>query len=118
MFSLPHLVLGSAGKHHQPYPPKMKASSAPFFLFCILVLAHQPTQSHATTIVASGATINTNTQWLLADSPYVLQGGLTISLGSALTIEAGVEVYVADNQGINVLGTLRALGQNLLPVCN
>ena len=82
-------------------------------LLCVIFLHHQ---SEAATVVGTGATISTNTQWLLADSPFLLQGGLTVALGATLTIDAGVQVYVADAQGINVLGTLQALGQNLLPV--
>ena len=99
------------GKHQAAHIPSSVIWS---IVLCIAAFAHRA--AFATTIVATGATINTNTQWLLADSPYVLQGGLTVSQGVALTIEAGVEVFVADYQSINVLGTLRALGQDLLPV--
>jgi hypothetical protein len=63
-------------------------------------------------IVASDVSgvISTNTTWDAANSPYVVTSTVTINQGITLTIETGTTVKFADNQTLNVLGTLEATG--------
>lgn len=55
-------------------------------------------------------TISTDTTWTLADSPYILDGPVTVATGVTLTLEAGVVVKSTVNwdRRLDVNGTLRA----------
>ncbi len=55
--------------------------------------------------------INTNTLWTLAESPYVVDSGVSIASSGVLTIEPGVVVKFQDaNSFIVVNGTLNVNG--------
>lgn len=56
------------------------------------------------------------TRWPLDDSPYLVTGDLTVSLGSTLTIDPGVRVFLAGGASIIVRGTLNAAGTAALPI--
>ena len=51
--------------------------------------------AHAAVTVPGGNIINQT--WTAANSPYIVQGDITVPVGSTLTIEAGVEVQLAAN---------------------
>ncbi len=72
-------------------------------LFLALLLSHQVL---ATTV--SGLQSGT---WSLTNSPYQIQGDITVPAGQVLTIEAGVVVQFAGFYRITVLGTLLVIGQ-------
>ncbi len=55
-------------------------------------------------------TINVNTTWTVAGSPYIVDGNLTIAPGVTLTIEAGVVVKFATGFHMEVEGQLLAQG--------
>lgn len=54
--------------------------------------------------------ITTNTTWTLANSPYIVNGNLTVDSGVVLTIQPGVEVRVDSTYFFQVDGTLVAAG--------
>lgn len=64
-----------------------------------------------------GGTITTNQTWTLADSPYIVQGWVTLDMSSTLTIEPGVEVKF-DTGGIVVKAgsSLLAQGTTAQPI--
>ena len=53
---------------------------------------------------------NTSITWDIASVPYVIESWLTIGTGATLEIPAGMVVKFEDNQGIDVYGTLIAVG--------
>lgn len=55
-------------------------------------------------------TICSDTNWLVANSPYVVSGNLTIASGATLTIEPGVTVLFDPGAGITTEGRLIAEG--------
>lgn len=64
-----------------------------------------------------GGEILADTQWSLAESPYVVTSTLTLASGVSLTIEPGVEVRFQSGMQMMVYGTLSAAGsetQNIL----
>ncbi len=58
--------------------------------FTLLVLAHGKIVAQTN---VSGI-ISTNTTWTLAGSPYIMTGGILVSSGVTLTIEAGVTIQI------------------------
>ena len=69
-------------------------------LFCF-------SQSFGQTNVPAG---NVSGTWLKAQSPYIVNGNLTIAANQKLTIEPGVEVRFSGSYSLNVHGCLNAMG--------
>jgi hypothetical protein len=85
----------------------------------LLYLAIQPVRAAPATIV--GGAINTNTDWNLAGSPYLVNSYVDVVAGVALTIEPGVIVGNYDGGGsqsynFTVEGTLVANGTAADPI--
>jgi len=77
-----------------------------FLLFIFFLLSNNHTYSQ-TTITGN---IFSNTTWTLAGSPYIIATNLIVFEGVKLTIEPGVVVRVNDNLGIEIRGSLQAVG--------
>ncbi|MCB1121116.1 MAG: right-handed parallel beta-helix repeat-containing protein, partial [Verrucomicrobiae bacterium] len=60
-------------------------------------------------------TLNTNTTWSLAGSPYTLTGNVTVAAGVTLTIQPGVQVIANQFIGLTVNGVLSAVGTSGSP---
>ena len=67
-------------------------------------------------IEVTGGTIDTNSTWYQACSPYIVTGNVLVSEGVTLTIEPGVEVKFASGTGLQVNGTLVARGTSDSPI--
>ncbi len=76
--------------------------------FLVLVL---PFSVMASTIVPGGFVSGT---WTAAGSPYIIQASITV--GTSLTIQAGVDVRFGNSSGMTVLGKLNAIGTVSQPV--
>jgi nitrate reductase beta subunit len=63
--------------------------------------------ANATDITAS---VNTNTTWTSAGSPYIIVNNIDVSPNVTLTIENGVEVKFNSGRYMHVRGTLNATG--------
>jgi parallel beta-helix repeat protein len=63
----------------------------------------------------SGA-IAANAHWTTANSPYVVNGNLTINPGVTLTIDADVQVLFMGNYSFTVGGILKPMGDSSNPV--
>ena len=66
--------------------------------------------------VSVSGSISTDTTWTLANSPYFVEGNITVESGVVLTIEAGVEVRFNGSFSFIVNGTLNATGTSGLPI--
>ena len=60
---------------------------------------------------AVGGTIDVDTTFTLANSPYVVTSGLVIQDDATLTIEPGVTVFFEDGTGLEVTGTGRVVAE-------
>ncbi len=87
----------------------MQSPLVRLLLSLTLVVAAPPPAPPAAPACESG-TLNTNTTWLLASSPYTVCGVLTVAAGATLTIQPGVTVLFQAGNKLNVAGTLTALG--------
>jgi len=65
------------------------------------------------TLVPAG---NVSGTWSLGESPYLVQGDITVPAGESLDLEPGVVVHVEDGHQIRVLGNLTAVGQEAAPI--
>ncbi|MBS1771421.1 MAG: T9SS type A sorting domain-containing protein [Bacteroidetes bacterium] len=72
-------------------------------LFCLNIV-----YANATTFVSG--IISTNTTWTKANSPYVVNGNLSVDSGVRLTIQPGVVVMVDSSYAITIDGSLMAKG--------
>ena len=63
--------------------------------------------------VAFSGVISSDTTWTLANSPYWIEGNVTVQEGKTLTIEAGVEVRVNGNYRLFVDGNLTVQGTSI-----
>jgi flagellar hook assembly protein FlgD len=63
-----------------------------------------------------GGTINTDTTWTLAASPYVATSSVTVAAGKTLTIEPGVVVKFNSQKYIQFYGRVLALGTSASPI--
>ena len=83
-----------------------------------LNVAQLATHAALNSTPACGA-INTNTTWLLANSPYdVCIGGVTVGPTATLTVEPGVVVQFQSGAGnkLNIQGGLNAIGTITQPI--
>ncbi len=60
--------------------------------------------------------ISNNTNWTVANSPYIVTGNLLVGFGTTLTIQSGVVVKFDSTTTLQIDGTLMALGTNGSPV--
>ena len=60
--------------------------------------------------------INANTNWTVANSPYIVTGNVLVGYGVTLTIQSGVVVKFDSTTTLQVDGTLQALGISGDPV--
>ncbi|GEM_PF-1655676 len=63
-----------------------------------------------------GGIITTTVTWSVANSPYIVQGGLTVDTGGRLIIEPGVEVRFENGVYLDVYGELNAAGTTGAPI--
>jgi len=65
----------------------------------------------------SGTTYTANTEWTVANSPYVLDGNVTVAAGATLTIDPGVIVkFNGQFRTMWIDGTLNAAGTAASPI--
>ncbi len=84
------------------------------FLMSALVLIGSSERVEAITL--SEGEINGDVTWSTSDSPVIIEGNLTITEGSTLTISPGVIVNLADDIWMEVKGNLTAIGTGPSPV--
>lgn len=70
-----------------------------------------PASAWSVTYIASGR-IDADTVWSRADSPYVIQGNLTVSETAGLTIQPGVRIQFDGPYTLKIEGTLIARGNS------
>jgi hypothetical protein len=84
-------------------------------VWLLLIIQPPPARAAGPTFVSG--TINTNTTWTLANSPYIVQGTLIVAPGITLTVEPGVLVQTNPAAiWIDVRGTLFAEGTLAQPI--
>jgi hypothetical protein len=81
-------------------------------LVCLGALLAPQGAAAATHITST--TLNTNTTWSLPNSPYIIDGNVSVASGVTLTIDPGVIVkFNGSTRWLNVNGTLHAVGTPL-----
>ena len=75
-------------------------------MILVLVIVLAFSSVHAITI--PGGEVSGN--WVLEESPYYIDGNITIIAESTLEVEAGVEILFNDNYSLVVIGRLAAIG--------
>ena len=65
-------------------------------------------RNHSVYRYSVSGTINSNTTWNLAGSPYIVTGNVTVAATYTLTIDAGVEVKFDNSRSLFVYGTVNA----------
>ncbi len=75
-----------------------------FFLFCLFLSV---TNCLSQTNVPAG---NVSGTWAIGESPFVVEGNITVAAGQKLTIEPGVKILFNGNYTLNINGTLLARG--------
>lgn len=95
----------------------MRAQAA-MVLFVLLgtSLALVPVPVATAATVVPGQTIQVNTTWDLAGSPYIVQGDVNVSANVTLTLEAGVQVLFDGFYTLRVLGGLDGRGNAAAPI--
>ena len=63
-----------------------------------------------------GGTYSISEIWTVLNQPYIVQGDVTFTSGTTLTIEAGVEVKFVENADLNILGGIIAIGTLSNPI--
>jgi len=74
-------------------------------LFILIAFMAMATIAYCTDV---SGTINANTTWDLAGSPYVVTGNVTVAATYTLTIDAGVEVKFDNSRSLFVYGNVNA----------
>ncbi len=80
----------------------------------LILLALCATDATAQTPVSGS--INADTTWTRANSPYQVVGSVRVVAGVTLTVEPGVQVVFAQFQGLTVDGVLHAVGTSSAPI--
>lgn len=55
-------------------------------------------------------------EWVIADSPYYIYEPISIGMGENIQMQPGVEVFMANNAAIDVLGSMEATNVTFAPV--
>ena len=101
---------------HKLFIPFILSVGAVVILLLLLGgLCPQAGRAHTSRDAVSG-TINVNTTWAAAYSPYTLTGDVTVAAGVTLTVEQGVVVKGKDNYELRIEGHLEAVGTASFPI--
>ena len=87
----------------------MNIKSFKFFSIAIVVFLLTATTNAKADTNVSGI-ISVDTTWTLANSPYIVTGGIIVNSGVTLTIEAGATVKFDSLKSLIIEGTLIAKG--------
>lgn len=84
---------------------------APFALAALVLTLGVPERARASSGTHVSGTISQNTTWTFTNSPYVVDGNITVQASATLTIEPGVVVKLSgQTRTIFVDGVLTAIG--------